>query len=248
MDAHGVCRFAADQDRHRAVAEPAPPCRPRQRLDSLENRCLDLGIYYRCDIADPRGRLDRRRHRTPGTTSRTDAGRLSQRDVRERRRADHRDRRASRASHRGRQGLDYREHHRQPAARVRPLVLRRRSEARPSEVQPRFRRESSTVMLFLATVALVMPALVALISFGSLDAHPKVIDRLSFWSSIVSAWRLRRRTHLRIPFPARSAPRSIPARPTAHNSSRRPPSPFSRSRQRSPPSKQRCSSNRSNRR
>ena len=44
---------------------------------------------------------------------------------------------------------------------------------------------SSTVMLFLATVALVMPALVALISFGSLEAHPAVIDRLSFWSSIV---------------------------------------------------------------
>jgi Ca2+:H+ antiporter len=44
---------------------------------------------------------------------------------------------------------------------------------------------SATVMLYLATVALVMPALVALISFGSLEAHPRVIDRLSFWSSIV---------------------------------------------------------------
>src|SRR4051812_34662380 len=44
---------------------------------------------------------------------------------------------------------------------------------------------SATVMLYLATVALVMPALVALISFGSLEAHPAVIDRLSFWSSIV---------------------------------------------------------------
>src|SRR5690349_11578818 len=45
----------------------------------------------------------------------------------------------------------------------------------------RISASSSTVMLFLATVALVMPALVALISFGSLEAHPKVIDRLSFW-------------------------------------------------------------------
>jgi Ca2+:H+ antiporter len=44
---------------------------------------------------------------------------------------------------------------------------------------------SATVMLYLATVALVMPALVALISFGSLEAHPAVIDRLSFWSAIV---------------------------------------------------------------
>jgi Ca2+:H+ antiporter len=44
---------------------------------------------------------------------------------------------------------------------------------------------SATVMLFLAIVALVMPALVALVSYGSLEAHPEAIDRLSFWSSIV---------------------------------------------------------------
>src|SRR6266542_1421764 len=44
---------------------------------------------------------------------------------------------------------------------------------------------SATVMLFLAIVALVMPALVAIVSFGSLEAHPEAIDRLSFWSSIV---------------------------------------------------------------
>lgn len=44
---------------------------------------------------------------------------------------------------------------------------------------------SATVMLFLATVALVMPALVALVSFGSLEAHTKAIDRLSFWTSFV---------------------------------------------------------------
>jgi Ca2+:H+ antiporter len=44
---------------------------------------------------------------------------------------------------------------------------------------------SATVMLFLATVALVMPALVALVSFGSLEAHAAAIDRLSFWASIV---------------------------------------------------------------
>jgi Ca2+:H+ antiporter len=44
---------------------------------------------------------------------------------------------------------------------------------------------SATVMLFLATVALVMPALVALVSFGSLGAHTEVIDRLSFWASFV---------------------------------------------------------------
>jgi Ca2+:H+ antiporter len=44
---------------------------------------------------------------------------------------------------------------------------------------------SATVMLFLATVALVMPAVVAIVSFGSLQEHSDAIDRLSFWSSIV---------------------------------------------------------------
>ena len=44
---------------------------------------------------------------------------------------------------------------------------------------------TATVMLFLATVALVMPAVVDLVSFGSLQAHPEEIDRLSFWTSIV---------------------------------------------------------------
>jgi Ca2+:H+ antiporter len=44
---------------------------------------------------------------------------------------------------------------------------------------------SATVMLFLAVVALVMPAVVARVSYGSLDAHSEVIDLLSFWSSIV---------------------------------------------------------------
>jgi Ca2+:H+ antiporter len=44
---------------------------------------------------------------------------------------------------------------------------------------------SATVMLFLAIVALVMPAVVALYSFGSIGAHPETIDRLSFWTSLV---------------------------------------------------------------
>lgn len=44
---------------------------------------------------------------------------------------------------------------------------------------------SATVMLFLAVVALVMPAVVDLVSFGSLHAHPETIVRLSVWTSIV---------------------------------------------------------------
>jgi len=44
---------------------------------------------------------------------------------------------------------------------------------------------SATVMLFLAIVALAMPAVVASYSFGSLGAQPAVIDRLSFCASLV---------------------------------------------------------------
>ncbi len=44
---------------------------------------------------------------------------------------------------------------------------------------------SATVMLSLAVAALVMPATVDLFAFGSLDAKPEVLDRLSVWTSFV---------------------------------------------------------------
>jgi len=44
---------------------------------------------------------------------------------------------------------------------------------------------SATVMLALAIAALVMPATVDLFAFGSLDATPEILDRLSFWTSFV---------------------------------------------------------------
>src|SRR3982750_2335709 len=44
---------------------------------------------------------------------------------------------------------------------------------------------NASVMLVLAVVALVMPAVVDLFAFGSLKAHPKVIDRLSFWTALI---------------------------------------------------------------
>src|SRR5438094_4308331 len=44
---------------------------------------------------------------------------------------------------------------------------------------------SASIMLVLAVVALVMPAVVDLFAFGSLKAHPDVIDRLSFWTALV---------------------------------------------------------------
>ena len=52
----------------------------------------------------------------------------------------------------------------------------------------KFHRTAATntaAMLFLAVVALVMPAVFDLSLYGTLDARPPAIDRLSFWSAIV---------------------------------------------------------------
>jgi Ca2+:H+ antiporter len=52
----------------------------------------------------------------------------------------------------------------------------------------KFHRTAATnmaAMLFLAVVALVMPAVFDLAIYGTLAAHPQAIDRLSFWSAIV---------------------------------------------------------------
>ena len=61
-------------------------------------------------------------------------------------------------------------------------------------------------MLFLGVVALVMPAVFDLSLYGSLDAAPPAIDRLSFWSAIVLIARLRRQPDLRVHGAARSVP------------------------------------------
>src|SRR6185503_19264237 len=44
---------------------------------------------------------------------------------------------------------------------------------------------SATVMLSLAVAGLIMPATVALVAFGSLDAQPDVVYRLSTWTSYI---------------------------------------------------------------
>ena len=44
---------------------------------------------------------------------------------------------------------------------------------------------NTSAMLFLAVVALVMPAVYDLSLYGNLAAHPAAIDRLSFWSALV---------------------------------------------------------------
>jgi Ca2+:H+ antiporter len=44
---------------------------------------------------------------------------------------------------------------------------------------------NTAALLFLAVVALVMPAVFDLALYGNLAAHPAAIDRLSFWTAIV---------------------------------------------------------------
>jgi Ca2+:H+ antiporter len=52
----------------------------------------------------------------------------------------------------------------------------------------KFHRTAATnaaAMLFLAVVALVMPAVFDLAVYGNLAAHPRALDRLSVWSAVV---------------------------------------------------------------
>jgi len=44
---------------------------------------------------------------------------------------------------------------------------------------------NTTAMLFLAVVALVMPAVFDLALYGTLAAHPAALDRLSFWTALI---------------------------------------------------------------
>src|SRR5205809_3851895 len=56
---------------------------------------------------------------------------------------------------------------------------------RPSQKFHRTAATNTAAMLFLAVVALVMPAVFDLALYGTLEAHPAAIDRLSFWSALV---------------------------------------------------------------
>ena len=56
---------------------------------------------------------------------------------------------------------------------------------RRSQTFHRTAATNTAAMLFLAVVALVMPAVFDLSLYGSLAAHPAAIDRLSFWSALV---------------------------------------------------------------
>ena len=77
------------------------------------------------------------------------------------------------------------QHHRQPAARARILVLHRRTWTALAEVQSHGGDQHVTSMLFLAVVALVMPAVFDLTLYGTLEARPPAIDRLSLGTAIV---------------------------------------------------------------
>ena len=56
---------------------------------------------------------------------------------------------------------------------------------RKSQTFHRTAATNTSAMLFLAVVALVMPAVFDLSLYGNLAAHPVAIDRLSFWSALI---------------------------------------------------------------
>src|SRR5438477_1951832 len=56
---------------------------------------------------------------------------------------------------------------------------------RPSQKFHRTAATNTAAMLFLAVVALVMPAVFDLALYGSLAAHPAALDRLSFWTALI---------------------------------------------------------------
>ena len=56
---------------------------------------------------------------------------------------------------------------------------------RPSQKFDRTAASNAAVLLFLAVVALVMPAVFDLALYGNLDAHPKALDRLSLFTSFI---------------------------------------------------------------
>ena len=56
---------------------------------------------------------------------------------------------------------------------------------RKSQTFNRTTATNTASMLFLAVVALVLPAVFDLALYGSLNARPAIVDRLSFWSALV---------------------------------------------------------------
>src|SRR6185295_5259775 len=56
---------------------------------------------------------------------------------------------------------------------------------RTSQKFNRTAASNTSVMLFLAVVALIMPAVFDLAIYGSLEAHPLAIDRLSLCTAVV---------------------------------------------------------------
>src|SRR6266540_2461135 len=56
---------------------------------------------------------------------------------------------------------------------------------RRSQTFNRTAATNTAAMLFLAVVALIMPAVFDLTLYGSLAAHPAAIDRLSLWSALI---------------------------------------------------------------
>ena len=130
-----------------------------------------MGLHHRRRLADPARRPHRPRHRAARAPLRPGVGRLPQRDVRQRRRADHR------ASSRCARATSSSSRPRSPAASSATCCSCsgcRSSSAGSGGASQKFHRTAATntaAMLFLGVVALVMPAVFDLSLYGTLDAR-----------------------------------------------------------------------------
>ena len=141
------------RDRRRQPAGDRPRLRAARRRD---------GPVPRVGRRDPRSGMGRRPlDRTARLAHRAPGRRHPQRHVRQHRRADHRVLRPPGRTHRGRQGVDHRLDHRQPAARPRRQRPRRRAPPRDRRPSASGSPGSNAALLVVAAIGLFVPAIFA---------------------------------------------------------------------------------------
>ena len=86
---------------------------------------------------------------------------------------------------RARQGVDHRQHRRQPPAGARPVVLRRRPRPPLAEVPPHGRHQHRRRCSFSPSSRWSCRRCSTWRSTAALTPRPPAIDRLSFWSALV---------------------------------------------------------------
>ena len=168
---------------------------------------LALGLPHRRGFAGPARRPHRPGHRAAGAARGPGLGGLPERHVRQRRRADHRHRRAAQRTRRAGQGVHHRQHHRQPAARARPLVLRRRPGTPLPEVSPHRGHQHDGDAVSRASSRSSCRRSSTWRSTAVCAPQPPALDRLSFWSAVVLIVAYARQPDLRLHRAARSVPR-----------------------------------------